>query len=187
MKILEENISLIATFIGYKYHESNILEKDEYEVYRTFEIFSKVPILVDYYGEDPNDIQVYFSNLPNPDYKKKESEEVFWNTDLQELSWSSLNFDKYKTKEELVKYFSDWEGVMELVELVEGVFIVNDRFRVTIDSAFVRIGTEEPIERRVLEDSRQYKKEILLECIVEFIQWYNKQDDSKKLQHYSGI
>ena len=105
-KEIKEGNKLIAAFLGYKYYHKGV-DIDESEcggIYTRKEIFSKVPILVDEYKKEN---QYYFSNLPNPDYKKKNPKK--WSSDLEFLSWSTLNSENYITD---LKYNLSWDELI---------------------------------------------------------------------------
>lgn len=120
-KLTEEQIKngnrLIAEFMGYTYYHKgvDIDYSDIGGLYERFEVFSKVPILVDEYPEDD---QYYFSRMPNPDYGNKNNPR--WNPNLEKLEWNSINYMEYKTD---LKYYEDWNQLMpvyiKLVKLMD--------------------------------------------------------------------
>ena len=65
---IKEGNRKLAEFMGYTfYHKGvDIDTSDIGGIYERFEVFSKVPIMVDEYPEED---QYYFSDFPNPDFK----------------------------------------------------------------------------------------------------------------------
>lgn len=109
-KITEQQIKdgnkLIAEFMGYIYYHKgvDIDYSDIGGLYERFEVFSKVPILVDEY---PEENQYYFSRIPNPDFGNKNNPN--WNPNLEKLEWNSVNYRDYKTD---LKYYENWNQLM---------------------------------------------------------------------------
>lgn len=118
-KLTEQQIKdgnrLIAEFMGYIYYHKGV-DIDFSEcggIYDRFEIFSKVPILVDEY---PNEDQYYFSEIPNPDFGNKNNPK--WNSDLEKLGWESLNFWNYKTRNG-INYHESFDTIEEVIEKIK--------------------------------------------------------------------
>ena len=104
---VEKNNRLIAEFMGYVYFESGIHTDvgDYYKDFQDVNVYSKVPIEINDYGD-----QKYFKDLPNPDFGNEDSKR--WRSDLKTLGWDTLNWDNYKTK---LTYDSDWNELMPVV------------------------------------------------------------------------
>ncbi len=112
----EEQIKLgnkaIAEFMGYVYFERGVHMDvgDYYKDWQDVDVYSKVPIEVDDY---PKDEQKYFKDLPNPDFGNKDSKR--WRSDLEKLSWATLNWDNYITD---LKYHESWDWLMSVCKKI---------------------------------------------------------------------
>jgi hypothetical protein len=100
----------IAEFMGYVYFERGVRMDvgDCYKDWQDVDVYSRVPIEVDDYPEDK---QKYFKDLPNPDFGNEESKR--WASNIEKLSWGTLNWDNYKTK---LTYDCDWNELMPVVQ-----------------------------------------------------------------------
>lgn len=107
---VEKNNRLIAEFMGYTYFESGVLidNSDCGGIYDATDVYSKVPIEVNDYPEDE---QKYFKKLPNPDFGNENS--TRWASNIEELGWDTLNWDKYITN---LKYHESWDWLMPVVQ-----------------------------------------------------------------------
>jgi hypothetical protein len=109
---IEEYNRIIAKFMGYKYVQENV-EMGDYDIFeQVVTVYSKVPIDITY-DEDNN--TYFLKQLPNPDFGK---EKCFchWANDIETLSWSTLNWDKYMTE---LDYHYNWNRLMGVVEKIE--------------------------------------------------------------------
>lgn len=112
---IKEGNRKLAEFMGYTfYHKGvDIDTSDIGGIYERFEVFSKVPIMVDEYPEED---QYYFSDFPNPDFKNANNPK--WNSDYEFLSWSTLNYHDFKYG---LRYHSDWNELREVIEHIDSL------------------------------------------------------------------
>lgn len=103
-KEIKEGNALIANAIGYTYYHPGVLvENEEYGGYRLQEIFSRIPIEV----FDDGSGQIYFKELPNPDYGNEDSER--FNHNFEKLDWDIIHRWEFISDP---KYHLDWNEFM---------------------------------------------------------------------------
>lgn len=128
---------LLVEFMGYTYYAPFVLIdfSDCGGLYDAFEVFSKVPIEVADYGD-----QVYFKELPNPDFGYPGRT---WNSSIKELSWGSLNSGQYlleiEYKKSLDALYTVWEKFRDLELTAEYKMLHNNYCaRISQDMAYNR-------------------------------------------------
>lgn len=174
MENIRINNALIAKFMGYIYFEPDVLvdNSDIGGVYDATDIYSKVPIEVDDYPEHK---QKYFKDLPNPDYGNTES--VRWASNIEELSWDTLNWGKYITD---LKYHESFDWLMPVVDKIE------KKYDVSISTWRGLNGQELPeivtlvdichpnhIRRVIPRKNNVNKLHAIYHAVVDFIKWHN--------------
>lgn len=144
---------LLVEFMGYTYYAPSVLI-DYSEcggLYTSFEVFSKVPIDIDDYGDE-----VYFKKLPNPDFKNENPKH--WENYIDELAWDILNRDKYlleiEYKKSLDALYTVWEKFRDLEIVTEYKMLHNNYCA------------------RIAQDMA-YNRENLFNQVVNAVKWYN--------------
>ena len=157
------NNRIIATFMGYPYYHKGILFDDSYcgGLYESFEVFSKVHIEVDDYGDG----ECYFKELPNPDYGKdtsdyKTSKIRRFRNDLKTVDWSNLNYENYIRS---VRYENSWDELMPVVKKIMD-FKGIDSYKET-EGWYAYYGMSTLLELVDIND--------VYENCLKFINWYN--------------
>jgi len=159
----KEGNKLIAEFMGYKYFEPDVLIdfSDCGGIYDAIDVYSKVPIQVNDYGDGGK----YFKRLPNPDYKNENSPK--WNPDIEELDWDTLNHREYIYD---LKYHYYWDELMPVIKKCW-------ESKSPTDGTPFGFHKSDRIESRInpnlffgnrIEDA--YNE------VVGFIEWYNKEE-----------
>lgn len=163
----------ITEFMGYIYYHKgvDIDTSDCGGIYDRYEIFSKVPILVDEY---PNEDQYYFSELPNPDFRNNDNPK--WNPDYDKLSWATLNYHSYKTS---LEYHTDLNSLNQVVDKIKEMKYPISTYQSHVQNS-VHIYDLNSEHYLVRESSTILKPiELLWLAIVNFIKIYNKKNKNE--------
>ena len=104
----------------------------------------------------------------------------FMNLNLYKSFWykSNIATEKQICKENNLKFHSDWNWLMEVVEKIESLDCVID-FKITIEyvEIIARMGKGIVFKNCIFDiDYCTTKREAIYNACVEFIKWYNKQN-----------
>ena len=153
---LEYN-KILAKFLGYEYFEPDVMIDVgdwDFKNYEDHNVFSKTPILVTIHSADMEFgfiEEKYFAQVPNPDFDKTEGNK--WRSDLQELSWDSLN--------EYVLDFdasNDWNKIIEIYSKFEDAKMSDSQYQLWC-----------VVDSEIIDVIRHNKPELAFKALAEYI------------------
>lgn len=141
---------MLAEFMGYTYYVPFVLIdfSDCGGIYDACEVFSKVPIEVEDYGE-----QVYFKQLPNPEFKEHQNSKIG-----NLIDWDTLNYGKYLLELGYKDFLDDLYPVWEKFRDLE----INTEYKMLHNNYCARIAQD-----------MAYNRDNLFNQIVNAVTWYN--------------